>query len=175
MCLRVLVIPLKGGSVFPSQKIWLGFYDLWIKWGRNDSVWKMSLSYKRQHSFCQALSLSIRLLASEALNHHIKVQLLQSCCPERNMWKEHLSGRMFLKGPSFSSLTSWLSSQPKCQKHVWGSLQMSPCDSLSKLSYNLKFPDYCLTILCLYLPKMAMCYFLVHTHFQSIDYLPKGE
>lgn len=54
MYLRVLVIPLKGSSVFPSQKIWLGFYDLWIKWGRSDSVWKMSISYKKWYSFCQA-------------------------------------------------------------------------------------------------------------------------
>lgn len=171
--LRVLVIPLKAGSVFPSQQIWLGFYDLWIKWGRSDSVWKMSISYKRWYSFCQALSLSLFWVISL---WSLEPPRKSPAAPKLLSWEEHVKRTSRWKdvseGPQLFQFNQL--SQPKCQMHVWGSLRMSPFDSLSWLSHNLTFPEYCLTILCLYLPKMATCYFLVHMHFQSIGYLPKG-
>lgn len=121
---RVLVIPLKKGSLFPSQWNWMGFFVivLWIKWGRSNSVWEMRIGYKRLYSFCQDLSLlDISLWSLEPPHKN-------PAAPKLLPWRDHVKRTSRWKDvserPQLFQFNQ--SSQPKCQTHVWGSLQMSP-------------------------------------------------
>lgn len=124
MHFQSLGYPLKEGE-FISLPVKLdGFFVivLWIKWGRSNSVWEMRIGYKRLYSFCQDLSLlDISLWSLEPPHKN-------PAAPKLLPWRDHVKRTSRWKDvserPQLFQFNQ--SSQPKCQTHVWGSLQMSP-------------------------------------------------